>query len=523
MVRVQAKTMNYEPVIGLEVHIELGTHSKMFCACSANYFGAKPNTHTCPICLGLPGAMPKANRVAIEYAQKLGLALSCQVQLSSKFDRKNYFYPDLVKGFQISQYDLPFSQKGFLLISEVSLVGKMKKIDITRAHLEEDTGKLTHATVNGKRVTLIDFNRSGVPLLEVVSEPDMTSAEEAKAYAQKLQQIVRYLEISDADMEKGSMRIEPNISLRPIRHPEPFDETQDKLREGSKTKDQDSSSTTQNDRQLPNYKVELKNINSFKFAEKAIEYEIKRQSEILDQGETPVQETRGWNEAKSLTFSQRTKELAHDYRYFPEPDLPPFVANSAQISKLKRSLPELPDAKLAKFKSKYKLSDYDAGILTYERNLADFFQEAYKAYPKGQPKRLANWLIGELAHQLNEEGKTVKETSLLPASLAELLYMMDQGKITAVVGKEIFAQMIKTGKAPRSLIKDLKVKIISQDELAKIVGAVLRENPQAIADYQKGKSQILDFLIGQVQRQTKGTADPNLVRTKIIEKIAKDN
>src|SRR3990167_6357454 len=303
--------MKYEPVIGLEVHIELSTKSKMFCSCRADYFGAKPNTHTCPICLGLPGALPKPNLEAIKFTQKLGLALNCNAQLSSKFDRKNYFYPDLPKGFQISQYDLPFSTNGFLHIQTDVIA---KKIRITRAHLEEDTGKLTHATVDGRRVTLIDFNRSSVPLVEIVSEPDIASSEEAKNYAQKLQRIVRYLGISDADMEKGSMRIEPNVSLRKA-----------------------------GERKLPAYKVELKNINSFKFAQSAIEYEIKRQSELLDRGEQPQQETRCWSEAKQATLSQRTKEFAHDYRYFPEPDLVPFILEKREIAKRKNEIGELPD------------------------------------------------------------------------------------------------------------------------------------------------------------------------------------
>src|SRR3989344_4118089 len=338
--------MKYTPVIGLEVHIELSTKSKMFCNCSADYFTKEPNTHTCPVCLGLPGAMPAANKKAIEFAQLFGLALNCELSAFVKFDRKNYFYPDLAKGFQISQYDLPFSKKGFIEIETGS--GK-KKIGITRAHLEEDTGKLTHTKVNTKEVTLIDFNRSGVPLLEIVTEQDMTASQEAKNYAQKLQQIARYLQVSDADMEKGSMRIEPNVSLR----------------KESKT--------------LPNYKVELKNINSFKFAEKAIKYEIKRQSEILNSGETPKQETRGWDEKGQKTVSQRSKEEAHDYRYFPEPDLPPLSFASAYIKMIKVKLPELPHVKLERFTQQHGLSLYDAQILTRDKYLANYFEEAAKA------------------------------------------------------------------------------------------------------------------------------------------------
>jgi len=301
----------YEPVIGLEIHIELATKSKMFCSCSADYFGAKPNTHTCPVCLGLPGAMPKANKKAIKFTQKFGAAIGCRTLLSSKFDRKNYFYPDLAKGFQISQYDSPFTVEGLVTIKTEA--EELKRIGITRTHLEEDTGKLTHATVNNKRVTFIDFNRSSVPLMEIVSEPNMESAQEAKLYAQKIRQIARYLGISDADMEKGSMRIEPNVSLR-------------KGTEGSKG--------LKVSKELPPYKVELKNINSFKFVERAIDYEIKRQEEILDYGKVPVQETRGFNEQKGITVSQRSKEFAHDYRYFPEPDLPPLVFTNGEKAKI---------------------------------------------------------------------------------------------------------------------------------------------------------------------------------------------
>src|SRR3989344_4102916 len=343
--------MKYAPVIGLEIHIELATKSKMFCACSADYFGAKPNTHTCPICLGLPGAMPKANVKAIEFTQKFGSAVGCKLLLSSKFDRKNYFYPDLAKGFQISQYDLPFSAEGSLQIKAEN--GDLKKVRITRVHLEEDTGKLTHATINNKRVTLVDFNRSGVPLMEIVSEPDMESAQEAKLYAQKIRQTARYIGISDADMEKGSMRIEPNVSLRKVTEVS-------KVSNGSKVL-----------KELPPYKVELKNINSFKFAEKAIDYEIERQAEILGKGQLPAQETRGFNEQKGITVSQRSKELAHDYRYFPEPDLPLLNFVGGQIEKIKSELPELPDAKYERFIKKFNLGAYDAEILTREQIMAE--------------------------------------------------------------------------------------------------------------------------------------------------------
>ncbi|MBI2327496.1 Asp-tRNA(Asn)/Glu-tRNA(Gln) amidotransferase subunit GatB [Candidatus Curtissbacteria bacterium] len=457
----------YEPVIGLEVHIELSTRSKMFCQCSSDYFGKEPNTHTCPICLGLPGAMPKANSQAIEYTHMLGLALNCQIPLSSKFDRKNYFYPDLAKGFQISQYDLPFSQNGFLEIQIASEhtsgvskdaarhtpeVGqaRTKKIGITRAHLEEDTGKLNHATIDGRGVSLIDFNRSGVPLVEVVSEPEMNSSEEAKAYAQKLQQIVRYLKISDVDMEKGSMRIEPNVSLR---------------KKGEKS--------------LPNYKVELKNINSFRFAQAAIEYEIKRQAEILDSGKIPVQETRGWNEFKNQTVSQRSKEAAHDYRYFPEPDLPPFEFNKNYFVKLKKSIPELPDEKFKRFQDEYKLPPYEIEILTRGQKVANDFEEAVK--------------IG------NPLGVTPRQISIV------------------MINK-------KPDMGPASIIKGIVssltiIKVATAEELHEIITEILAKHQKAVEDYKSGKENALSFLIGQVMRKAGSKLDVNSVKSMLQEKL----
>ncbi|OGD84797.1 hypothetical protein A2165_02130 [Candidatus Curtissbacteria bacterium RBG_13_40_7] len=447
----------YEPVIGLEIHIELATASKMFCTCSVDYFGAKPNTHTCPICLGLPGALPKANSLAIEFAQKLGIALNCEAQLSSKFDRKNYFYPDLAKGYQISQYDKPFSQNGYL---EIQIDGKTKRIEITRAHLEEDTGKLSHATINGRRVTLIDFNRSGVPLMEVVSEPDMNSAQEAKIYSQKLQQIVRYSKISDADMEKGSMRIEPNVSLRKV------------------TK---VSKVTKVTNELPPYKVELKNINSFKFAEKAINYEIERQGKILESDKIPEQETRGWDEKNNKTVSQRSKELAHDYRYFPEPDLTPFEFTQSYLTDLKNNLPELPDLKGERFIRDYQLNEYDAEILTREKDLADYFEEAAKVGNKHNltPKQIANVIINQKPNI----------ATTLPAKLIQ----------------NIISQTTSTP--------------TDQKELEDVIGQVINENPKAIEDYKKGKENALMFLIGQVVRKL-GKSDPALIRQILIEKMA---
>ena len=451
----------YQPVIGLEVHIELSTKSKMFCTCSADYFTKEPNTHTCPVCLGLPGALPVPNKKAIEWCVMIGLVLNCQIPLFSKFDRKNYFYPDLAKGYQISQYDKPFCVNGSITLSNG------KKIGINRAHMEEDTGKLTHATIDGKRVSLIDFNRSGVPLVEIVTEPDFESAQEATEYLKYLQRIVRYLGVSNADMEKGDMRLEPNISLRKVRD----------IREVKKVQ-----KVTQVAQELPPYKVEVKNINSFKFVEKAINYELERQSELLDKGQTPVQETRGWNEQKQVTLSQRSKEEAHDYRYFPEPDLPPLSFDHAYIQGLKEKLPELPDAKLKRFAKQYRLSLYDAQILTRDRNLADYFEEAAKAAKVHDidAKQIANNIIN----------KKPDIEKILPATFVEQIYETSQ------------------------------VATIPSEKLDKIVQDVLAKNIQAVEDYKKGKENVIMFLVGQVMNNIPEKVDANLIK-KNIEDLLK--
>lgn len=426
---------NYEPVIGIEIHVELKTRSKMFCGCKNDPFFAKhPNIYTCPVCLGLPGALPVPNKKAIEWTIKLGLALGCEIPLSSKFDRKNYFYPDLPKGYQISQYDQPLAVNGTLL-----------GVRIRRVHLEEDTGKLLHTIVDGKKVTLVDFNRSGVPLMEIVTEPDIRSADQAKAFLKKLYQIIRYIGISDADMEKGSMRLEPNISVRQV--------TSDKRQE------------------LPKYKVEVKNINSFNFVKKAIEYEVKRHSDLLRQGKTPVQETRGWMEGKNATVSQRIKEEANDYRYFPEPDIPPMRWEKSQISNLKSQIPEMPDEKKERFIKTYALNAYDAGLLTDTKELADYFEECVKlgVVPA---KKLANWIIN----------KKVNIDDVLPATLV------------------------------KSIIKASAVSVISDAELEKVVQQVIKENPKAVADYKKGKEQALMFIVGMTMKALKGKGNPQDIK-----------
>lgn len=445
--------MKYVPVIGLEVHVELYTKSKMFCRDSADYFGKEPNTHVCPVCLGLPGALPFPNKQAIEWCVMIGLALNCQVPLFAKFDRKNYFYPDLAKGYQISQYDQPFCIKGSLILASG------KKIGITRAHMEEDTGKLTHATVDGEKVSLIDFNRSGVPLVEIVTEPDFESAAEVVEYLKRLQQIVRYLGVSSADMEKGDMRLEPNISLRKF----------------------SPAIAGSNINKLPPYKVEVKNINSFRFVEKAINYEIERQAEILNAGETPLQETRGWNEKKGITISQRSKEEAHDYRYFPEPDIPPIRWTQTQIKKLRESLPEMPDEKRARIKKEYSLSDYDAEIIIRDINLANYYEEATKAGKEANltPKQVANIII-------NKKPDIAK---ILPATLI------------------------------KSYISVSQTITISDKELEKTTAQVISENQKAVSDYKAGKESALMFLVGQVMKTLKSKVDANVVKSKLEEKL----
>ena len=431
----------FEPVIGLEIHIELTTKSKMFCSCSTDYFGHEPNTHVCPVCLGLPGALPVANRKAIEWTILAGLALDCKIPLFSKFDRKNYFYPDLPKGYQISQYDLP-----------LCIGGKVGKVRIRRVHLEEDTAKMIHAKVGGKETTLIDFNRSGIPLLETVTEPDIKTPQEAKGFLKKLQQIIRYLNVSDCNMEKGSMRLEANISLK------------------QKKK-----------KKLPDYKVEIKNLNSFRFVEKALEYEIKRQLQLIKVGKKPIQETRGWDEIKQVTVPQRVKEETADYRYFPEPDLPPMRWTKKQVSVVRSQLLELPDEKLARFIKQFNLSKYQAEILIATKEKANYYEEAVKVGKKHKltPIELANVIIN----------KRVDIEKILPAELIQIL--------------------IKKRVAPT----------VSKKELGKLVEKVLRDHAKAVADYKAGKKEALGFLIGQVSRTAKGKIDPKQTRKLLLEKL----
>lgn len=441
----------YTPIIGLEVHVELKTKSKMFCSCSSDYFGKKPNTHVCPVCLGLPGALPVPNKTAVEWCIKIALALNCSINEFSKFDRKNYFYPDLSKGYQISQYDLPFGYDGVLALESG------KKIRIRRVHMEEDTGKLAHQDINQEKASLIDFNRSGIPLVEIVTEPDFHNAQEVKEYLQMLQQIVRYLDVSNADMEKGEMRLEPNISL------------------------------STDFGMLPSYKVEVKNINSFRFVEKAIEYELERQEKLLEKKEKPKQETRGWDESKQKTFSQRAKEDAQDYRYFPEPDIPPIRHTKSQISNLKDQMPELPGQKISRFQRQYFLSLYDIEILTRERSVSLYFEEAVKVNEMlrsqnektVETKTIANWIIN----------KKIDITTTLPATLV------------------------------KNILLATEPVHIDEKELEIIITEVLSEQKKAAQDYKNGKEGSLMFLLGQVLKKLGKKADPQLIKKRITEMV----
>ncbi len=456
---------SYLPIIGLEIHVEPKTKSKMFCGCDAHHFQVKPNTHTCPVCLGLPGALPVPNQTAIEACVKLGLALGCSINKFSKFDRKNYFYPDLPKGYQISQYDVPFCYQGkfeFAIHDAKELAQQKelatKTVGITRVHMEEDTGKLVHATVKGKKVTLVDFNRSGVPLIEIVTDPDLRSAADAKRFLKWLSRTIQFLDISDCDMEKGSMRLEANVSVKKFKNPNEILKNEN----------------------LPKYKVELKNINSFRFLEKAVEYEIERQTELLKEGNTPIQETRGYNENKGVTFSQRTKEEAQDYRYFPEPDIPPVEFKQREIDGLKSQIPELPLEAAERLIKKHQIRPDYAELLCSERQTLSKFEQLLKLLPQDIS---ANDAAKQIINQ---------KVNLVKLNPEEILKKINQARAKFT---------------------------IDEKELARIINQVLHENLQAVVDYQAGKTNVVGFLIGQVAKATKGQADPQLVKRLLESKL----
>jgi aspartyl-tRNA(Asn)/glutamyl-tRNA(Gln) amidotransferase subunit B len=476
----------YETIIGMEVHIELQTNSKMFCGCDAHFFGVAPNTHTCPTCLGMPGSLPVINEQAVAFTVKTGLALNCAIHPHNVFARKNYFYPDLPKGYQISQYEYPLCTEGYLTID---VEGARKQIGITRVHLEEDTGKSTH--IDGS--SLVDLNRAGVPLMEIVSEPDLRSADEAFAYVSKLRQLVRYLGVSSADMEKGAMRCEVNLSLKPV---------------GA---------------EAWGTKVEVKNLNSFRSARNAIAYEVERQTTLLNEGrgDEIVQETRGWDEGRSVTVSQRSKEDASDYRYFPEPDLPPLDLQPEWIAALQADLPELPDAKVARYVKEWDLPAQDALVLSESQDRAEYF-ETVVAAGKGQvsPKSTANWVMGEVFRLLNETGLAVSDIKVSAGHLADLITLVEDNTINRLAGKEVFAEMWQTGDAPEAIIEARGLKQISSaDALQTIVEQVIAENPGPVSEFREGKEKVIGFLIGQVMRHSKGKANPKVAEQVLRETI----
>jgi len=474
--------MNYEAVIGLEVHAQLQTNTKIFCGCETA-FGEEANTRTCPVCIGMPGVLPVLNRKAVEYVIKSGLATHCTISPFSRFARKNYFYPDLPKGYQISQYELPLCEHGYV---EIVVDGAVKRVGITRIHLEEDAGKNLHTSESG--ASLVDLNRAGTPLMEIVSEPDIRTADEAAEYLKKLRSILRYIEVSDADMEKGNFRCDINISLRPV---------------GAKEF---------------GTRAEVKNVNSFKFVQKALEYEIKRQAQVLDEGGRVVQETRLFDSTKGITFSMRSKEEAHDYRYFPEPDLVPVVTSSDSVESIKKTIPELPDAKRERFVKEYGLPEYDADMLTQSRPLAAYFEEAAKL--SGQPKVVSNWMMGELMRLLNVENKEIEACPVRPDRLAGMIKMIDGGVISTKIAKTVFEEMYRTGKDAETLVKEQGlVQVSDSGEIERIIAEVIKANPAQHADYKGGKDKLFGFFVGQVMKASKGKANPEMVNELLKKKL----
>ncbi len=488
-----AISADYEVVIGLEVHSQLLTASKMFCRCPANYAHAAPNSHCCPICMGFPGVLPVINHQAVEYTIMTALALNCEIPEFSKFDRKNYFYPDLPKGYQISQYDIPLSRNGYLTFT---LNGQEKRVGITRVHLEEDTGRLIHLSEGGDPRTLVDLNRAGVPLMEIVSEPDMRSPEEARLYMEKLRSILVYLGVSSGKMEEAALRCDANISVR----------QRGETKFGVKT--------------------EIKNMNSFRAVERALTYEARRQIEELQAGRRIVQATRGWVEERGITVLQRVKEDADDYRYFPEPDLPPLVVSRAWVAEIRERMPELPDAKRTRFVAQYGLSAYDADQLTADRAWADFFEQTLKigqpyaddAAMQARAKAVANWELGDLRARLNTDAIDITANKITPESLAELITLIERGTISGKQAKEVLEKAYASGERPDAIVAREGISQLSDaGELEGIVEEVIAANPKAVEDYRAGKAASLQFLMGQVMKRSKGRARPDIV-TPLLEK-----
>jgi aspartyl-tRNA(Asn)/glutamyl-tRNA(Gln) amidotransferase subunit B len=477
--------MKYQAVIGLEVHVQLRTNTKIFCGCSTK-FGAEPNSQTCPVCLGLPGALPVLNKKVVEYAIRAGLATNCGIAGRSVFARKNYFYPDLPKGYQISQFELPICMAGHL---DIEVHGEGKKIGITRIHMEEDAGKLVHADVPALGTgSGVDLNRACTPLLEIVSEPDIRSADEAIAYLKKLHQIVVYLGISDGNMEEGSFRCDANVSVMPV---------------GSATF---------------GTRTETKNVNSFRFVKQAIEYEIERQIEVIEEGGRIVQETRLFDPATGMTRSMRGKEEAHDYRYFPDPDLVPLVISDDWVEDVRLALPELPEAKRTRYLTEFGLTGYDAEVLTATRELADYF-EACTAF-SGHPKTVANWVMGEVTRALNEDGRPITGCPVTPRLLADLLALIDTGTISGKIAKTVFDEMYRTGREPAAIVAEKGlVQVSDTGEIERIIDDIMAANSGQVEEYRGGKEKVFGFFVGQVMRASKGKANPAVVNELLLHKL----
>ncbi|MBT5869180.1 MAG: Asp-tRNA(Asn)/Glu-tRNA(Gln) amidotransferase subunit GatB [Nitrospinaceae bacterium] len=477
--------MKYETVIGLEVHVQIDTKTKIFCSCSTA-FGSPPNENTCPVCLGMPGVLPVLNKRFLESSMKACLATHCTIEPMNRFARKNYFYPDLPKGYQISQMELPLGTKGHI---NIQIDGVKKTIGLTRIHMEEDAGKLIHGeNLGSPGKSYVDFNRTGVPLCEVVSEPDMRSSEEARAYLAELKSILEYAEVSDCNMEEGSFRCDANVSIRPVGQKEL----------GTRT--------------------ELKNLNSFKFVQKAIEFEIARQTKVLEQGDTVKQETRLYDSDRGETFPMRSKEEAHDYRYFPDPDLVPILVDSAWVEKIRKTIPELPEQKRERFSSSYGIPEYDTGVLTSSKALANYFEECTALFP--HPKTISNWVMGDLLRDLKKEGRDITECPVSPAALIELLKLIESGTISGNIAKGVFEEMYQTQNSATSIVEKKGLKQITDSSaIEKIVEEVLQANPSQVEELKGGKEKVLGFLVGQVMKLSKGKANPGMVNKLIKEKI----
>ncbi len=475
--------MEYEAVIGLEIHAQLLTDTKIFCSCST-LFGSEPNTQTCPVCTGMPGVLPVLNRKAVEYVVRTGLALNCRIAQVSRFARKNYFYPDLPKGYQISQYELPLCEGGHL---DININGESRRIGLTRIHLEEDAGKNIHEGAADE--SLVDLNRAGVPLMEIVTEPDIRTPTEAAEFMKRLRSILRYINVCDGNMEQGSLRCDANVSVRPA---------------GS---------------DVYGVKTEIKNMNSFRFVEKALDYEIKRQVRAIKDGEKIIQETRLWNTERGATEPMRSKEEAHDYRYFPDPDLTPVEISGELIEQIRADVGELPDAKTARFMSEFGLTEQEADALSADRATAEWFEDAVRL--GAEPRAVANWIRGDLARLLNEEGKSIDDSPVRPEGLVKMLKLIADGTISGKIAKTVFEEMYNTGKSAASIVKDKGlVQISDESGIERIVDEVLDRSPAEIERFRAGEQKLMGYFVGQVMKETKGKANPKIVNELLRKKLS---